>query len=877
MNFLPDPFDGCIIVAPSYLHTEIKMHYIKQHYQLFNVSILTFSQWLENYHHQPSINNAIRLWELKDALQEYQHQFPQFQDAMDYVPFLQELIQFVDLANLYEVDLNQEVDLDPHAQQYVGIARITQNIMVQPKPTLAALRTIAKQDLSNVYLLLAYQNYFQHLQSQRFSQNNIHIIQTQVPKQTKSFFYATNQRCEIEACAQTIVNQQLNLDDVAITLCIDSLLPLTKQIFKRYQIPFHSLIPQNISPLKMQLIAFFDYLIHPSNSTLFTCLNTPAFQNLDTQMLQTYCDRFQKAALTFLPHLQDLPSLQYLPHRSIQKEIDLEKKALEIQTQILPFFTKLTSLTVLDAIAYALNALSVTVADQAAYTALCKLINTLQPYLKNNKDLSFLSAIIKVHPLTQPPLKTNQVLITNLAQPLYRKTQFIIGANQQNFPNIPLQKGMFDESFVSAFHSFPSLKERFAFYQNENRHFLQQRKQLIASYHLCDFQGKSLAASLDIEQYMDQPAIPYPLVQIHEETLYDTSIQFSTARKLFISDNQWKASITSLQRYASCAYRYFLEDGCKIKLPYTLEINEALIGSLIHALLQQLTKNFQKNYTENHLDTWQHFLSTAITEITSIFPHRASELSLIKDRLFHSLDASWMRFIDIEAHSRFQPYAFEKSFTYPIPLQSCTLQLHGIIDRIDHFNDTLAIFDYKSSPQHNSEQKLLAGVQLQLLTYAWIAENLYQKKVVSSHYIECFNHSSPWRAFSFNRRSKELITLDMHNLQAAFLKDHQLQGYCFDDGVTFLDDDATHIANLKYRNEQLQYKQAPLPQVATLLQALYQKICDQILAGNFACEPLVDACTYCPYDAICRFQGAPKDAQSLLPPTFTLYPSKGDK
>ena len=212
--------------------------------------------------------------------------------------------------------------------------------------------------------------------------------------------------------------------------------------------------------------------------------------------------------------------------------------------------------------------------------------------------------------------------------------------------------------------------------------------------------------------------------------------------KLFSPDRVYAA--TALERYASCPYRFFLRDVLQLKELEDPASSDAIgaqdKGELMHAILSEFYAALQ---ARNLLPlAGRHF--AACREILVEISARRFEQAE-RDGVT-GLPATWeltRKFIlqDLESHLRAEieaaenwlPMDFERSFgwdTAPIavPAGEATLQLRGIIDRIDLDRGTGAVrvVDYKSGKKHHRLRVDLAGGQaLQLPLYLLAAKALY--------------------------------------------------------------------------------------------------------------------------------------------------------
>ena len=185
-------------------------------------------------------------------------------------------------------------------------------------------------------------------------------------------------------------------------------------------------------------------------------------------------------------------------------------------------------------------------------------------------------------------------------------------------------------------------------------------------------------------------------------------------------------SVSSLEKFAGCAYAHFLRYGLFLgarEEPYVY-VND--IGTVTHAALEYFGKYVQENHEEfakvseqkcaELLDEVTDELMKAYDEGRLIGTEEHDYLSFhIKRVLKRSVSALKLQLL----HGRFTPVAYEQAFKRLI--NGADLMLNGKIDRIDACEEDekiyVKIIDYKSGNKDFEEELFRQGVQLQTAVY----------------------------------------------------------------------------------------------------------------------------------------------------------------
>ncbi|GAE26314.1 hypothetical protein JCM9140_2364 [Halalkalibacter wakoensis JCM 9140] len=267
-------------------------------------------------------------------------------------------------------------------------------------------------------------------------------------------------------------------------------------------------------------------------------------------------------------------------------------------------------------------------------------------------------------------------------------------------------------------------------------------------------------------------------------------------------------SVTALESYARCPFRYGMERVLKVPEPAAMQENVSPldIGDLMHSIIEEI-------YTELKA-VGQSFvlLRDAIAHI----PERIDELfdqkweliekespeisrfdlELTKQqwqkRLRHWWQAERKHFFDNIQLEQMHILAIEKPIRFELPLKDeRTLVLTGKADRIDRNGQSIVVYDYKSGQASVKMEDVRSGLKLQLPLYAYaIRKELEQGEEDSiqadgATYISLKEPSKRagngmWRTEHVGKSSKYNVSSFCKNREDQlgtdqFLADHELQ------------------------------------------------------------------------------------------------------
>lgn len=264
----------------------------------------------------------------------------------------------------------------------------------------------------------------------------------------------------------------------------------------------------------------------------------------------------------------------------------------------------------------------------------------------------------------------------------------------------------------------------------------------------------------------------------------DENTEKSEKVKHLLENNVKKQfSITQLEEYAKCPFRYYLNRVIKIdslKEPSD-EVESFEIGNLLHSILFeffQYLKEQKINISEcsnsEYLKIQKYLFQLAeqiISESNLIFPVSFFEKEKILGVEGDIKNSILMKFIESERNIKetFTPEFFEVKFGFikdkiydkdlysEQPIEIGGIKLRGKIDRVDLDNENLVfnIIDYKSGKTKPTRDDIINGVSLQLPVYM-IATKKMLEEITGQEYQPAFMYLYKLR-YSNKEFKKDLI------------------------------------------------------------------------------------------------------------------------
>ncbi|MBR5004622.1 MAG: hypothetical protein IKY14_04095, partial [Erysipelotrichaceae bacterium] len=225
-----------IITAPTYLH-ETLLHELLHHYHtdaLGHVAVVPQAALISALEH----NSSVLLEQTFQRIQTVIDQCPHFISMIKNPSFLKQCSDFrKDMAE-YQISLNNLPEQDDFQKELKLLISSFYDLPTSSASLIESLKDTAPLD--HVHLYPSFQHsLFDKKVTDHFIKRGAKAIQKPQISSYKSGRSALNRRQEVEACAQYIIEHQLDPKDVTIVLCD----PANDQkvlelVFDRYQLPY---------------------------------------------------------------------------------------------------------------------------------------------------------------------------------------------------------------------------------------------------------------------------------------------------------------------------------------------------------------------------------------------------------------------------------------------------------------------------------------------------------------------------------------------------------------------------------------------------------------------------------------------------------------
>ena len=456
---------------------------------------------------------------------------------------------------------------------------------------------------------------------------------------------------------------------------------------------------------------------------------------------------------------------------------------------------------------------------------------------------------------------------------------FVLGFDEENFPRKVAEKNLLSDADrlrlnesgfeISKGGREQSLAEKFLIY----RGLTEARELLYLSYPLAGAEGEKISASSLLNRIQKIFSLPTEKVELDvlqslggeifaagEKTLSE-----ETAKKLYAPKKKMAASVTRMENFNECPFKYFATYGLNLQERAEYKVQSPDIGNILHAIMSRFGRELKEENrawksvggaelvgrVEKILDTLTPKLHNKILLSTKTLEHRRERIKKVAVESLH-------RLIELDNVSQFHPQIFEQRFHDEKILSDVEVDLSGQIDRIDLSSDGkyFLIIDYKTGKAKLSLTKILYGLNLQLAIYLGAAKNLSDvggREAGAMLYclLKISNKSGRTDDEAAKEADKELLMPGMVRVDDEIKK-------AVDKTGDFVD---LAKKNLVSRDE--------FQTIVAYAEKILEETAEKILKGCIDVKPAKfsaddDACKYCLYSALCTFDRATDE--TLKPP-----------
>ena len=317
---------------------------------------------------------------------------------------------------------------------------------------------------------------------------------------------------------------------------------------------------------------------------------------------------------------------------------------------------------------------------------------------------------------------------------------------------------------------------------------LKEGKTVLSSYLPASIDCNNLVRQINAEGFYRQG----PYSSTYDGILRDESDIVSELNRRFGEKHPF--SVSALERYATCPFRFYLQDVLKIDAPQEVEIvlSNRERGTAMHAILANFYRMWMDGHSalpspKEHEEACSSLFSIAGNELDT-YNFEGPAWDAFKDEFFgcEAIGAGLLERFLLEEESKHDgvpliPFQFEYGFGFPgvahtlssepvpIPVPDSDdniLYLRGFIDRVDTGpGDIFAITDYKSGLNHPKKADISKGTSFQIPLYIRAYEILSGKQGVAGgyyvvnrkevlHQAELFQSGNPYVKDSFTKLSR---------------------------------------------------------------------------------------------------------------------------
>lgn len=360
-------------------------------------------------------------------------------------------------------------------------------------------------------------------------------------------------------------------------------------------------------------------------------------------------------------------------------------------------------------------------------------------------------------------------------------------------------------------------------------------------------------------------------------------ISIDNIKKLY--GNTLRTSVSRLEQYRRCPFAFHMKYGLKLAEDEEFKIRALDTGNFMHEVIDDvftIIEDKSLNIKEISKDELFQVISEIINRklgmsknyIFSGTPKFIALTKKLKKVIYQSIDY----IIEQLKNSKFELYGHELEFSEKAEFKPMKLELEdgnqvivtGKIDRVDVVKvddkQYVRIIDYKSSVKDVDLNQIVAGIQIQLLTYL---DEISEQKNFESSGVLYFNLLDTIVKASRNMTDEEIRKqlnkkfrmkgLVIADLDIIKMMDLRISSSSYSESVpVYLDKDG-NIS--KSKSSVLEKEQFDRLQKYT--KHVIKEISKEIFSGNIDIKPYYmnkkTPCEYCAYKAICNFDPKFKD------------------
>lgn len=823
--------NGATIIAPSYLHTQIKKELISLD-MCFNTRVLDFNSFFSL-----NVSKNKVLLSYHNFLLENKDSYPILSlniNSIDFIELLYSTIAKIKLFKLYDIPNNSDVtnELSQMISSLLSI-KTNEDIIVD---------TLNNISISNIYVINDYYSSEDlYIYNSLISKGAI-PIELNLSKPTTKLFYAKNKREEIESTLQYIINNNIDIENIHITLADTSYTHTFKQVASRYNLDINPNLNLANTLINKKFTLLLEYYL--DNTKIYNLLDYNIFNIDNASALLEYLKLTNAKLDERFTHFHCLSNSSILNNYELNYLKDLETTSEQARINFvskLAYYSSLNLIDYLQEVYELLTNNTLSDIDIAMMSSIKQLLNELKDNL-STKCLPFIISLI--NSLNCSIQDNSTISISNLLTHDYSKDyHFILGMDSKSFPSFTINKGIINEDYLMKL-GYSSLDERFKTYNCFiDRHF-SSSKYLICSYSQATYDGKQNEASLQFEKMIDNehPLTLYKIASTYKAASNTSKIDDTLAKLLYRQNDILKASASSLEQYFRCPYAYFLKYGIRLNKRSELVISNNISGIIIHSIMDTLIKQRNTRYTEFKADEINILINNQLQDLKLAFNLDDSFIKLLKEYAHNIINENMLFFTSYNKEITPINILSEYKINKTINIEGQEVEIKGSVDRLDIYNTYFNIIDYKSSEHNLSMKDINESKKLQLPLYMMLLKSELNLKPLGMYYYNMF--AKPIKCD---------VIIDKDTLVDHYHQSHKLKGLVLDDNLLMVDPSAKHINGMSLKDGEQKITKSNITNNEEVIAETInnvKSIVSNILDGKISRN--LDECKFCDYKSICR-------------------------
>ncbi|MCF0135754.1 MAG: PD-(D/E)XK nuclease family protein [Lachnospiraceae bacterium] len=330
-------------------------------------------------------------------------------------------------------------------------------------------------------------------------------------------------------------------------------------------------------------------------------------------------------------------------------------------------------------------------------------------------------------------------------------------------------------------------------------------------------------------------------------------------------------SVSQLETYGSCPYRYYLQYALKLKEREVPSVTALEDGNVYHELMKDASDQISKSLSKEEARA---IIADLLSRKASDYPvyQTTGRFRYYWEKLSRNASISLKLLSDQCSWSDFKPEVFEWEFSdrpeaggAPLTVElpdGEKLQLQGKIDRLDLWGDGeqryVQIIDYKSSSKDVKPGEIHDGVQLQLPIYMEAARREFNAKPAGFFYFTL----TPAELKMEGGKSEEDLRMTEGRLSGLYVAEPKLMNHMDRSmvpggGTAKVLPGSLTAKGVPNKQSKCYVTEGQMDRLQELVHEKIQKAAGGIRNGSFPRTPLADKdkepCDHCAFKGACPY------------------------